>query len=343
MSINRSSQLICKGCGCPVYGGYLNALGAIWHAEHFVCAGCGRPIADASFQEHEGAPYHNTCYLNQVAPRCAYCSKPLMGQYLVSDGKTYHQECYRNNVAPRCAYCGKPLLGKYLIDHWGTKYCEEHQRQYPSCSFCGRLVPPQQQEHRPVGSQDVRCPICRSTAIETSEQAQPLFRKLIQWVNSQGLFYNNLHISLELCDRSRLSALLQSRAEPHSLGVTLSSSYSQNGYVLQTRVDGIAVLRGMPSTLFQGVTVHELGHAWLAAHDIRPLPLWAEEGFCELLSYRYCMNLDTQESRYHAHNIEQNPSPIYGDGFRRIRRLADTMGFQRFVETLRATKHLPSA
>ena len=162
-------------------------------------------------------------------------------------------------------------------------------------------------------------------------------------MSSQGLTYNNLPLSLELCDRDRLSALLQSRAEPHSLGVTLSSIHTQNGYALQTRVDGIAVLRGMPSTLFQGVTIHELGHAWLAVHNIRPLPLWAEEGFCELLSYRYYMNLDTDESRYHAHNIEQNPSPIYGDGFRRIRTLADTMGFQRFVETLRTTKHLPSA
>lgn len=342
MSTSRSSQLICKGCGQPIYGGYLNALGAVWHPEHFVCAGCGRPITDASFQEYQGAPYHTACYLNQVAPRCVYCGKPLMGQYLVSDGKTYHQECYRNNVVPRCAYCGKPLVGEYLIDHWGTKYCEEHQRQYPACSFCGRLVPPQQQEQRSDDNQDGRCPICRSTAIETSDQAQPVFQGVKQWVNSQGLTYNNLRISLELCNRARLSALLKNHAEPHSLGVTSSSTHSQDGRVMHTQVDGIAVLRSMPSTLFQGVTVHELGHAWLAVHDIRPLPLWAEEGFCELLSYRYYMDLATDESRYHAKNIEQNSSPIYGDGFRRIRALADSIGFRRFVETLRTTKRLPA-
>src|SRR6185437_10389101 len=114
MSISRSSQLICKACGRPIFGGYLNALGATWHPEHFVCAGCGRPITDASFQEHQGMPYHDACYLNQVAPRCAYCSKPLMGEY--------------------------------LIDHWGTQFCKEHESQYPACAFCSRLVPPQQQE-----------------------------------------------------------------------------------------------------------------------------------------------------------------------------------------------------
>ena len=342
MSIGRSSQLICKACGRPILGGYLDALGVMWHPEHFVCAGCGRPITDASFQEHQGAPYHDACYLNQVAPRCAYCGKPLTGQYLVHDGKTYHQECYRDRVVPRCAYCGRPLMGEYLVDHWGTKYCKEHQGQYPSCSFCGRLVPTEQQEHRSGSDQDVRCPICRATAVETIEQAQPVFRKLIQWVNSQGLMYNNLHLHLELCDRVKLAVLLQNRAEPHSLGVTSSSTYTQNGQVTHTQVDGIAVLRGMPSTLFQGVTIHELGHAWLAVHAIRPLPLWAEEGFCELLSYRYYMELATDEGCYHAKNIEQNPNPVYGNGFRRIRAQADAMGFQRFVEMLRTTKQLPS-
>ena len=265
-----------------------------------------------------------------------------MGQYLVHDGKTYHQECYRDRVVPRCAYCGKPLMGEYLIDHWGTKYCKEHQSQYPSCSFCGRLVPPQQQESRSGSGQDVRCPICRATAIETIEQAQPVFRKLIQWVNSQGLVYNNLHLHLELCDRARLGVLLQSRAEPHSLGVTSSSMYTHNGQVVRTLVDGISVLHGMPSTLFQGVTIHELGHAWLVVHNIRSLPLWAEEGFCELLSYRYYSELATDESRYHAKNIEQNPNPVYGNGFRRIRAQVDAMGFRSFVETLRTTKQLPS-
>jgi hypothetical protein len=341
MSISRSSQLICKACGRPILGGYLNALGATWHPEHFVCAGCGKPITDTSFQDYQGAPYHDACYLNLIAPRCAYCGKPLSGQYLVHDGKTYHHECYRNRVVPRCAYCGKPLMGEYLIDSWGTKFCKEHQSQYPACSFCGRLFPPQQQESY-SGSQDVRCPICRATAIETIEQAQPLFRKLIQWVNSQGLVYNNLHLHLELCDRTRLAVLLKSHAEPDSLGVTSSSTYTQNGQIVSTQVDGIAVLRGMPATLFQGVTVHELGHAWLAVHNIRSLPSWAEEGFCELLSYRYYTEMATDESRYHAKNIEQNPSPVYGNGFRRIRALMDAMGFQRFVEILRTTKQLPS-
>src|SRR2546421_9174042 len=291
MNMTRPSQPLCRGCGQSINGYYLSALGAAWHPEHFVCATCHQPINNTQFSvrqatpyhtqcyrdrfdlrcvychkpitaqyyTHNGASYHLECYQEHIGPRCQYCHKPILGQYYTHEGAFYHSECYRDHVVPRCAYCGKPLMGEYLVDHWGTKYCKEHQSQYPSCLFCGRLVPPQQQELHSGDNQVVRCPICRASAVDTIEQAQPLFRKLIQWVNSQGLMYNNLHLSLELCDRAKLAVLLQSRAEQHSLGVTSSSTYTQNGQVMHTQVDGIAVLRGMPSTLFQGVTIHELG------------------------------------------------------------------------------------
>ena len=305
-----TSQPICKQCGQPIGGSYITTLGANWHPEHFLCAACHQPIGNERFNLHEGAPYH--------------------------------PECYRQQIAPRCAYCGKPLMGEYLVDHWGTKYCKEHQRQYPACSFCGRLVPPQQQEPGVKGSESVRCPVCRASAIETADQAQPVFSHLKRWVNGQGLMYNNLPLTLVLRDQPRLSELLKGHAEPHALGVTLSTTHTQNRQVIRTEVSGVAILEGLPTTLFQGVTIHELGHVWLIVHDVKGLPSWAEEGFCELLSYRYYTQLNTSEGRYYATGIEHNPHPVYGEGFRRVRAVADYMSFQRFVETMQRTKRLPS-
>jgi LIM domain-containing protein/protein DA1 len=304
---------ICKHCGQPIWGSYINALGATWHPEHFLCAACHKLMGGTRFNLHEGAPYH--------------------------------PECFRQWIAPRCAYCGKPLVSEYLVDHWGTEFCKEHKGKYPACSFCGRLVPPQQQEQGVRDSGSVRCPSCRASAIETIDQAQPIFSRLIRWVNAQGLMYNNLHLSLELVDRSRLAELFKGRggtAGTDSLGVTMSTTQTLNGRLISTDVKGVAVLEGLPSTLFQGVTIHELGHVWLIVHTIKGLSSWAEEGFCELLNYRYYTQLNTDESRYHAGGIESNPNPVYGDGFRRVRAIADALGFQRFVEMLRTTKRLPS-
>jgi hypothetical protein len=112
--------------------------------------------------------------------------------------------------------------------------------------------------------------------------------------------------------------------------------------MMHAKVNGIAVLQGLPAVLFQGVTAHELGHVWLIVHGIQGLPNWAEEGFCEYLSHRYYCTLNTPEGRYYALCIEDNADPVYGEGFRRVRVLADALGFARFLEILRTTKKLPS-
>src|SRR5262249_25523736 len=128
----------------------------------------------------------------------------------------------------------------------------------------------------------------------------------------------------------------------HSQGVTLSTTHTLNGKVTSTEVNGVAVLEDLPALTFQGVTIHELGHVWLIVHEVKDLPLWAEEGFCEYLTHRYYTQLNTSESLNHARGIETNPHPIYGDGFRRVSAVANPLGFQRFIDTLQKTKRLPS-
>ena len=290
-------------------GNSIHALDAIWHPEHFLCAACHQPIQSSSFHVHQGQPYHSTCFVQQIAPRCALC--------------------------------GKPLVGEFLVDQWGTRYCKVHQGQYPTCMYCGRMVPPSLQE-APGQHDAMRCPICRKSAIETAEEAQPLFKQLKQWVGSQGLRYNNLRLSLELCDRRKMASYLQGRTEPHALGATVSSTYTQQGRVVRTEVDTVVVLRGLPAIEFCGVVAHELGHVWLTVHGIQKLPAWAEEGFCELLAYRYYSDISTDEGRYHTERITRNPDPVYGEGFRRIRAMVDKVGFERFIDLLRTTKRLPA-
>lgn len=302
---------LCHYCGQAVWGQYVNAMGATWHPEHFLCAGCGKPLNDEQqFQIYQGQPYHSACYLT-----------------------------YR---APRCVYCQEPLSGRYLVDGWGNTFCKEHQTQYPACSFCGRLIPPQQQTPGWRLGGSMRCQVCRSTAIETAEQAQPLFTRLKTWVSQQGLRFNQLPLRLELRDSARLEQLLQGRTVVHPLGVTLSSSQvQQGGHLVNSRVEGVAVLEGMPATLFAGVVLHELGHVWLTVQGVEAMPLWAEEGFCQLLSHRYYHDLATDEARYCATSIEKDADPVYGEGFRRISALAEHVGFQALIGTLQTTRRLP--
>lgn len=296
---------VCKRCGQAVVGVYVSALGADWHPEHFCCAACGKPIENASFHQHLGPPYH--------------------------------AECYRQEAAPYCAYCGRPLVGQYLVDHWGTRFCPKHQGEFPVCRFCGRLVPPHH-EGRDSRTEGVRCPVCRATAINYIAQARPIFSRLVKWINGQGLMFNDLRLRIELRPRRQLAQLLSEGNHTKSLGATLWSTYTEAGHKVRTEVQGVAILSGLPSTLFQGVAIHELGHAWLVVHGVTALPRWAEEGFCDLLAHRFFDQMSTLESRYYALCIERQSDDIYGQGFQRVRALAEAVGFRTLIETLRTAK-----
>jgi len=234
-------------------------------------------------------------------------------------------------------------LHEYVIDAWGQEFCPDHQNEYPRCSFCGRLVPPEQQTPGWSSYGVTRCGICRGSSIEAVEQALPLFQECKQWIARQGFRFNQLPLRLELHDRPTLMNMLQGRSINHPLGVTLTSRQMRNGYIAGSHIEGVAVLQGMPPTLFAGVILHELGHVWLTVHQIEQLPLWAEEGFCQVLSYYYYRDLNTPEGRFHLERLESASDPVYGQGFRTIRDLAEKLGFQRFVEILQQTRKLPAA
>jgi len=229
-------------------------------------------------------------------------------------------------------------MGEYLVDAWGTKFCKRHKQEFPTCEFCGRLIQPAQQERGdPRTIQSIRCPVCRSRAIASLLQARPLFGEVAQWAGAQlPAFEKASSLKLELCDRATLARHKQGSgsgqgSEPHTLGVTLSTTHTLNGREVRTEVNGIAVLQGLPTPLFQGTLAHELGHAWLVMQGIKGLPPWSEEGLCELLAYRY-----------YAGSIERNPHPIYGDGFRRVRAITDRIGFLNYVTILRMNKGPPA-
>lgn len=267
---------------------------------------------------------------------CEVCKQSIVGMYIHFGNKKYHQHCYDIHIVPRCIYCGTRLTSQYLVDQWGGAFCAEHQKTYLSCSFCGRLVPPKQVIH---AQQPIRCTDCSRTAIERVDQAHPIFTRLVQWFHHEGLSCNQLQLQIELTDRAQLNNLEGGAFNNHTLGLTIQRVSAKGG--TRQGVDKVAVLRGMPSVLFEGVASHELGHVWLAIQVKAPLPSWAEEGFCELIAYRRYTVLNSRESLYYAKQTATNPDPIYGEGFRRVHTIERSIGFAPLILHLRQTGRMP--
>ena len=68
----------CAACNKPIIGQVCTALGRTWHPEHFTCVTCEVPLGAANFFERDGRPFCERDYHEQFAPRCAYCSGPIL-------------------------------------------------------------------------------------------------------------------------------------------------------------------------------------------------------------------------------------------------------------------------
>jgi hypothetical protein len=323
---------LCRGCGRPITGQYVTALGADWHAEHFRCAGCGRPIGETAFYEGDGHPYHKKCHTERFALRCAGCGRPIETTYYTHGGQPFHEKCHTERFAPRCAIGGEPIPGTWLENAWGERYCEAHGGECPRCRFCGRLAPGR-------AKPDARCSACRTAAVRDEGDARSRCAELIRWAIRHGMTVpDGVHFRVDLVDAAELCE----EGGPAALGRAFKTTMSLNGRVTEIRADRVVVERGLPSPLFEGVALHELGHAWLATQQVGGLPEWAEEGFCELLAHRWLGEQGTPEARYYATQLAENPDAVYGGGFRRLDALSQRLGLHGVVATLRTTKRLPT-
>ncbi|CAN8072429.1 unnamed protein product [Agarophyton chilense] len=114
----------CAACGLTMAGPITKAMGKEFHSQCFCCGVCRRPMAMGSsqFRERSGIPFCNPCYANQIASRCARCSKPIMETVITAMDKTWHKECLT------CTICRLPLTQTFWL------YADKPNE--PRCSRC---------------------------------------------------------------------------------------------------------------------------------------------------------------------------------------------------------------
>lgn len=177
------------------------------------------------------------------------------------------------------------------------------------------------------------------TAVDHIADARQHFQEIIRWINREGLNFNELSLKIQFQNQHDLTAFMQSPAKS-VLGAASRQKVSNRGKQVN-EVGCVAIRRGLPKPLFQGVTIHELTHVWCTVHEVVSLPEWAEEGFCELLAYRYYTQLLSPEGKFFAMNISKNPDPIYGQGFRFMKCIEDQLTFPVLIKNLIINKVLP--
>lgn len=237
-----------------------------------------------------------------------------------------------------CLCCGKSLH-TWLEDSWGNRYCLEHEAAYPVCPYCHRLIGGA--NRAAPARTGPACAACARTAVTAGERAAVCWQRALAWAAAQGLALDRQAIRFGLCTQADLRAWTQG-ADSRHYGMTCSRIYQRpDGAVTCNTEVTVAIVEGLPETLFGGIAVHELGHAWLRLQNICQLSVPDEEGFCEVLAFRYYDSLRSREGAFYADTISGNTHPVYGAGFRKMRALTDKYGLLPLLTHVRRLKGFP--
>ena len=323
------------------------------------CTQCGNTIRRGKYWKINGRILCSAACRNQVLPRCAQCRNPIQPErrYLVSGNKPYcSRECL-SKIMPECTVCSRRSFngGIYAVDH-SFFACPECMK-LPGCFACsipvrgGKTL----QDGRKI------CPRCLKTAVTDLSEALRIFQQVRRILQEQFGLGTRHKITFSLVNQHtlhRLSVKSSSRQErtaaPPGTPFTEQGLFRFDGIIREYTRGGtfrkklvrrkvtdarysIYILDHLPRERMEYVMAHELAHDYLSAHFPGIRTPWIQEGFAEYTGYLY----NRYRKRDHLNlRMEKNPDPVYGDGFRKIRSIAEKGSMEGLRQFLRSHQRI---
>ena len=290
-----------------------------------ICPDCHKVVTALDAIEIDGKFYHKSCRI------CYKCGKIIQDQLLYPkqefEGHSYHFSCL--HAAPVCCICGK-ITHRYVRDFLGNFACSEHGS---ICQYCGSIVRHGHtfkytyiQDGERVSRDEQICDKCADSIIKTPEDIERCRSEVMSVFKRNGISGIPDDIPISLSD-------MKEESEKRGRGIwglncgRISSSRSR--YSCE-----IFIHENLPYLVFKGVLAHELLHSWIALYAIR-LPDNEEEGLCNLGKFLILKQEKSREADYLIQwALEENKDPIYGDGYRLMKKRLDKLGWKGLMDAL---------
>lgn len=250
-----------------------------------------------------------------------------------------------NSLLPKCSVCQKVLIGTFAVDYWKNKYCLEHLRdaKYHKCYSCGRLICNNltQGGVRYYDNRTV-CNICRQTAVDDTGTMQKIAHRVREKMIAWGLPLRDLVYPIKLANEYDITQGKTYPVKP-PCGITKSATRMRAGKIIDKTVVEIMILYGLPKEIVAAILAHELCHVFFVEKKFPELEPAVEEGLCELSEYLWLSDRDTPMAKFRQWSTENNPDPIYGDGFRAARKAMGKADIVTLLKYVKVYGHLPSS
>ncbi|MEI6681651.1 MAG: protein DA1 [Bacteroidota bacterium] len=223
----------------------------------------------------------------------------------------------------QCSICNKAVeSGRYYHDPFGNYAHADHEIE--SCPVCTRIIGKSSSRGK-VEYSDGRfiCGLCYGFEKPVKEE-KTLTRAFLHaktLLREKGFdFPQNIEVSL-------VSGAVFNEAgySPSMMGLNTS----QIG-LFESRHD-IKVLWGLPFLHTSGILAHEMLHVWQNCKGITP-DEYISEGLCELGAGLIYKRSGTALGQILFNNLETNMIAVYSTGFKTMKKLLETRGWQAVRE-----------
>jgi hypothetical protein len=307
-----------------------------------ICHACNKSLPGPLI-EYDGWNYHRSCYLEKIAARCGVCSLPITdGEWTAVEGIPYHNHCFEDSVAPICSICNQLIEGSYIENRWGERYHAHHQGEVMTCSFCDRLIdaPAKGNGHIFHGTRFI-CRICSKDAIDDEQDADRRREEISAGLAAVGIVISNIDLRLQLVDPAGLEDATDRRGNK-TLGLFRGGRRTFASGGPDDLTGTISIATGLPPAVFTGTTAHELMHVWLFVHEVEDRDEAWVEGSCNFAAWLTLGRTLSDEFSWCQDALMEDPNPVYGDGFRRVKKLVDERGIDFWLKQLRTSPDFPS-
>ena len=222
-------------------------------------------------------------------------------------------------VPAQCVVCGNLILGPCYRDGLGNMVCMQHKDVAAHCLSCGRLCSKEKANH--IGLGQYVCETC--TAHTPMESDIPKISDYVKKVLSDAGISDIPTFTLHLVEIEELKKVIGRVCEGYA-------SYDGIHY-------SIHVLKHLSRTCYASVLAHEMLHLWQMKLHLKPKQDICE-GFCNLGSYEVLKAIGTPVARNRMTGLENDHDPIYGDGFRKVKKVYDAKGWAGVITKIKKYK-----
>jgi hypothetical protein len=229
-----------------------------------------------------------------------------------------------------CEICDTKIIGEYIIDHYGNIFHSKHEKEFPICSCCHRLICRNLTgDGKKLEDGRLICAICLN---EIENEGLPfcvLYEDVVTRLNSFKFFINFSNYNIVKLNLQQL----QRFAENKNLNLrgSVKTSIQSIDSICYKKFE-IFILSNLTNIVTQMVIAHELMHLWIKENTSKKHSNRLIEGSCNFISYLFLISKIFEKENlvidnyaiYYTINalikeMENSIDPIYGIGFRLVR------------------------